>query len=219
MSDSVNVLAADQLAGRDERLDDERARALEATAQKLRQPLIDQLNWCELLMTDSERSLHSEHLEVVAKINSTANKLLSQVQDLLDEEKIQQRARIIAPPEGSGQGGHARGPELQLARHTATGGEPTDAFSTPTVPIGITATPSCATGRYGPPRSDAKVLVVEDSATLRDLLVSVLRPTFHVFSAADGWEAMKRMVDRPDVIVTELDLPIVGVADLLGHAR
>ena len=178
------------------RLNLERERAVEATAQKLRQPLIDQLSWCELLMTDSERSLSREHVELVARINSTANDLLARVQELLDEEKI--RTRIQAAERDGEQAG-ARTSSPSAGRIPVPG-------------------PSAA-GEQAPPRSDAKVLVVEDSATLRDLLVSVLRPRFRVFSAADGWEALKRMVDRPDVIVTELDLPSVGVADLLTRAR
>jgi DNA-binding response OmpR family regulator len=216
---SANVLVADRLAGCDERLDEERARALEAIAQKLRQPLIDQLNWCELLMTDSARSLPREHVELVARISSTAGDLLAQVQDLLDEEKLLERAKISVRSDGDGPEGAAHAARSPQATEAGTGPELADAPSTPAAQLDTTGSPSWAVESLVPQRSDAKVLVVEGSSTLRDLLVSVLRPTFHVSSAADGWEALERMVDRPDVIVTELDLPIVGVADLLGHAR
>jgi DNA-binding response OmpR family regulator len=68
-------------------------------------------------------------------------------------------------------------------------------------------------------RKELRILLVENSSTLRDLLVSVLRRRFHVFGAPNGWEALQMMVERPDLIVTEVNLPCVDAADMLRHAR
>jgi len=167
----------------------ERERVLELIAQKLRQPLIDQMNWCELLMTDSERSLHREHIETVAKVSSAAEEMLSQVQELLDGEKLQDRCQDLVDAEP---------PAEQV---------PAAACSQPVVPS------------VHPDRVDFKVLVVEDAPILRDVLVGVLQRKFHVLSAADGWQAMKLLVERPHLILTELDTPCVDTTEFLRHAN
>jgi len=219
MSDPVNVLLADQLPVSDAQLNEERERALETIAQNLRQPLIDQLNWCVLLTTDSEHGLHAKHLELVAKINRTANDLLGQVQETLDEEKIKERARSAAPTNISAPEGEALTPVPGVATLAGTGCESQEGLSTQAAPVGVTAPSTCATDLFAQRRSDAKVLVVAGSSSVRELLVGALRPMFHVLAAADGWEALQLMVERPDVIVSEVNLERVDFVDLVGHAR
>jgi len=103
MPNDADILVTDQHPESSGAFHAEEERALEAVAQSLREPLIDQLNWCTLLTSDSEPSLHAKHLELVAKINLTANDLLGQVQDLLDVDKIQERiqsAKLAAANSG-----------------------------------------------------------------------------------------------------------------------
>lgn len=55
---------------------------------------------------------------------------------------------------------------------------------------------------------DKKVLVVEDDAFLRDIIISQLSKHYTVVPAADGEEAVQKLEkDRPDVIVLDLLLP------------
>ncbi len=173
-------------------LNEERERVLEVIAQDLRQPLIDQMNWCELLMSDSEHSLHMDQLESIAKLNSAAGGMFTRVLDLLDEEKIEERSRTIQ--------------EISAPEEPAS---PAEAEAPDSFDIVFRSEN----------RSDFKILLVENCPVLRALLVSVLQRKFHVLSAADGWEALRLMVERPHLILTELDLPSVDVAELLRHAR
>lgn len=62
----------------------------------------------------------------------------------------------------------------------------------------------------GPSGRPLKVLVVDDSATVRQALAAILssRRGFAVTTAADPLIAMAKMkADRPDVIVTDLEMP------------
>ncbi len=68
-------------------------------------------------------------------------------------------------------------------------------------------------------RLDFKLLVVENSAVLRAALGAALRRKFHVLSVADGYAALEFMVERPDLILTDLDLPYVDGADMIRHVR
>ena len=202
-----------------EQLNEERERVLEVIAQNLRQPLIDQMNWCELLTSDGEHSLHTGHLESVAKINSAANDMLTQVHDLLDEEKIKQRSQNPADPTENVEecavpdGRHSDETDPHMVTDEATALEEARSHTGPEASLCPDMPP--------PPgdRTEFKVLLVENSSTLRDLLLSVLRPRFHVVSAPDGWEALQLMVARPDLILTELNLPCVDAAEMLRHAR
>jgi DNA-binding NtrC family response regulator len=201
------------------RNDAERERVLEVLGQDLRQPLIDQMNWRELLMSDGERSLHTTRLESVAKVNSAANGMLAQVNDLLDEEKIKQRAETAqdpaedvdecAVPEGQAPG--------ETDPHTVS--DETDPVDEATSQTGLEASFCPDIVPYAENRTEFKILLVENSSTLRDLLASVLRRRFHVFSASDGWEGLQLMVERPDLILTELNLPCVDAPDMLHYAR
>lgn len=68
-------------------------------------------------------------------------------------------------------------------------------------------------------RSDLKVLVVENCVVTRNALVSALRCRFHVFSAADGYAALELMVDKPDMILTNLNPPYVDGIRMITHIR
>jgi DNA-binding response OmpR family regulator len=182
----------------------ERERVLEVIAQNLRQPVIDQMNWCELLLTDTEHSLHREHIETLAKVNSAADGMLAQIQELLDSEKLEEHCKNLVdsnPPV-----------EEDAPPAAAVPDEPSSlAEEEDVAPMG--AGPMLAA------RVDFKVLVVEDDPILRDVLVGVLQRKFHVVSAADGWQALNLLVERPHLILTELDLPCVDTAELLRHAN
>jgi len=208
-------------------LNAERERVLEILGQDLRQPLIDQMNWCELLLSDSEHSLYREHIEHIAKINSVASQMLGHVNELLDEEQIKQRARDAktlaenvrdgecGPSEtetpdadrvsaGDADADHANQTSEHVKTQIADGHRLVACDGIPSVPD---------------KQSEFKILVVEPCSALRDLLVSALERPFHVFSAADGWEGVKLMVERPQLVITEVDLPFVDAADMLQHAR
>ena len=181
------------------KLNQESERVLELIAQDLRQPLIDQMNWCELLMSDTECSLHVKHLEAIGKVNSAADGMLAKVNDLLDREKIGERAQVAADPSSDVPGGGCPDPDSPVVTDPGPGTRETSAAQT---------------GRL-----DVKILLVEDSPVLRDVLVRVLQRRFHVISAGDGWEALALMAERPHLIVTELNLPSVDAVEMLRHAR
>ncbi len=194
------------------RNDEERERVLEVIVQSLRQPLIDQMNWCELLMSDGEQSLHTSHLESVAKINSAANGMLTQANDLLGKDKIRQRAEDAeesATPETQSPGETDPQTDSGKTEPEEEGIAETELEASPCLDIILRADD----------RIEFKILLVESSSTLRDLLAAVLRRRFHVVSAPDGWEALQLMVERPDLILTALNLPCVDAPDMLRYAR
>ncbi|MFN7944306.1 MAG: response regulator [Blastocatellia bacterium] len=65
------------------------------------------------------------------------------------------------------------------------------------------------------------VLVAEDNADARDLLSVLLEEEgFVVVTANDGEKALQLLDEiRPDVIVTDLLLPLVGGGDLIRYVR
>lgn len=65
------------------------------------------------------------------------------------------------------------------------------------------------------------VLVVEDNPDLRELFVEVLlRAGFGAFEAGNGHEAVvKATAMRPDLIVLDLSLPLLGGGDTLRVLR
>jgi two-component system response regulator (stage 0 sporulation protein F) len=195
-------------------LNEEHERVLEVIAQNLRQPLIDQMNWCELLISDTEHGLHATHLETTGRINRAAEDMLARVLELLDAESIEQSASAgrEAVPE-SEEAADAIEQSASAGREVVSGSQEAADASEVTDPIPL------AVGFGADPRTDFKILLVEDSSTLRDTLASVLRQRFHVLSATDGWEALRLMVEQPDLILTELDLPCVDAPEMLRHAR
>ncbi len=56
-----------------------------------------------------------------------------------------------------------------------------------------------------------KILVVEDVAFNRDLMVQLLEEEYEVLTAVDGLEGVERAErDRPDLILMDLSLPGLG---------
>ena len=67
----------------------------------------------------------------------------------------------------------------------------------------------------------ATILIVDDDATLRAIMIQALKSAGHqVFSAADGKEGMwhSRAV-RPDLIITDLFMPIQEGLELIKQLR
>ena len=71
----------------------------------------------------------------------------------------------------------------------------------------------------GESRLGLKLLVVEGSVTTRKSLVSALRRRFYVSSAGDGYAALQLMADKPDMILTGLNLAYVDAIRMIGHMR
>jgi two-component system chemotaxis response regulator CheY len=66
-------------------------------------------------------------------------------------------------------------------------------------------------------------LVVEDSPTMRQLLVYALRriPGMVAIEASDGVDALKKLAssDRPDIIITDINMPIMDGLKLVQRVR
>lgn len=65
------------------------------------------------------------------------------------------------------------------------------------------------------------ILVVDDDPALREIIVSVLsEPGYLVFSASDGYEAIRILVERPiDLLLTDIVLPGLSGFELAKQAR
>jgi DNA-binding response OmpR family regulator len=72
-----------------------------------------------------------------------------------------------------------------------------------------------------PPRQPTRILVIEDSAPIRDLLVAVLQRAGHeVVPAADGKEAVELFFsERPDVVLLDVWLPRLDGWNVLRRIR
>ena len=83
------------------------------------------------------------------------------------------------------------------------------------MPAAIAAGPVAGTERADAPVS---VLVVDDALTVRELQRSILaRAGYDVRVASDGQEALARLAERrPDLVVTDVDMPVL---DGLGLTR
>lgn len=68
---------------------------------------------------------------------------------------------------------------------------------------------------------EARILVVDDEPTIRELLTASLRfAGFEVASAADGHEALRAHRDnRPDLVVLDIMLPDMDGFEVLRHLR
>jgi len=81
--------------------------------------------------------------------------------------------------------------------------------------------------RSGPVRAEAslgkayEILVVDDSEITREMLASALaRIGMRVSEAADGREALEMLLQhRPDLIVTDLEMPVMDGFELLQRVR
>ena len=67
-----------------------------------------------------------------------------------------------------------------------------------------------------------KIMIVDDSATMLMSLRSSLEMSgFTVEAASDGLKAMSRLQSgyRPDLIITDINMPNMGGLELIGKAR
>ncbi|WP_027721485.1 PP2C family protein-serine/threonine phosphatase [Maridesulfovibrio zosterae] len=65
-----------------------------------------------------------------------------------------------------------------------------------------------------------KVLVVDDSATMRNFLIRVLEDDFDVVTASDGVECIDRYKDvKPSVILLDLMMPVMDGFDVIEEIR
>jgi two-component system chemotaxis sensor kinase CheA len=72
------------------------------------------------------------------------------------------------------------------------------------------------------PRAHPKVLVVEDSFTVRELQRSILEAAgYRVVTARDGGEALRCLEDQPDIglVVTDIEMPDVDGIELVRAIR
>ena len=65
-----------------------------------------------------------------------------------------------------------------------------------------------------------RVLIVDDSPEVRDILVEVLEGSYHVCTAADGDEALQVYGQtRPDIILLDLHMPMMSGLEVINHIR
>ena len=66
-----------------------------------------------------------------------------------------------------------------------------------------------------------KVLIVDDSPTIRQMVSFTLREAqFEVMEAENGADALKKLAGfRPDLIVTDLNMPLMDGLTLIRNAR
>ena len=66
-----------------------------------------------------------------------------------------------------------------------------------------------------------RILAVDDSRTLREMLFDCLTGAGHeVFTACDGAEALDALRrHRPDIVITDLNMPVMDGIDFIEAAR
>lgn len=68
----------------------------------------------------------------------------------------------------------------------------------------------------------AKILIVDDSATVRKLLAHTLRPKHHqCIEACDGFEALEKLALHPDIglVISDLNMPNLDGIELITSIR
>jgi CheY-like chemotaxis protein len=68
----------------------------------------------------------------------------------------------------------------------------------------------------------AKILIVDDSATVRKLLTHTLRPKRHqCIEACDGFEALEKLALHPDIrlVISDLNMPNMDGIELIASIR
>lgn len=65
------------------------------------------------------------------------------------------------------------------------------------------------------------ILAVDDTRALRNMLVACLRDAGHdVVEASDGKEALDQLrKHRPDMVITDLNMPVMNGLDFIENAR
>ena len=67
-----------------------------------------------------------------------------------------------------------------------------------------------------------KILIVDDSATVRKLLVHTLKPKhYHCIEATDGIDALEKLAQHPDVrlVISDLNMPNMDGIQFLTSVR
>lgn len=67
-----------------------------------------------------------------------------------------------------------------------------------------------------------KILIVDDSATVRKLLVHTLKPKrYQCIEACDGFDALEKLALNPDIrlIISDLNMPNMDGLELIGNIR
>jgi CheY-like chemotaxis protein len=67
-----------------------------------------------------------------------------------------------------------------------------------------------------------KILIVDDSATVRKLLVHTLKPKhYHCIEATDGIDALEKLAQHPDVrlVISDLNMPNMDGIELIDNIR
>jgi two-component system chemotaxis response regulator CheY len=66
-----------------------------------------------------------------------------------------------------------------------------------------------------------KCLVVDDSATMRRIVINALKTIGYpdAVEAADGKEALAKCDDSIQIVITDWNMPIMGGLDLVKHLR
>lgn len=68
----------------------------------------------------------------------------------------------------------------------------------------------------------AKILIVDDSATVRKILVHTLKPRqYQCVEASDGIEALEKLAQHPDVklVICDLNMPNMDGIELIDNIR
>lgn len=74
---------------------------------------------------------------------------------------------------------------------------------------------------YSPQEDSPSILIVEDNADLRFLLVSMLREHYRIYEAADGAEALKKLDENEDIdlILSDIMMPQMDGYELLRRIK
>lgn len=67
-----------------------------------------------------------------------------------------------------------------------------------------------------------KILIVDDSATVRKLLAHTLKPKkYTCIEACDGFDALEKMAMHPDIklVISDLNMPNMDGIELIGNIR
>jgi CheY-like chemotaxis protein len=72
----------------------------------------------------------------------------------------------------------------------------------------------------GRPAGRARILVVDDEPSTRELYLVILEPSFDVEEAEDGAEALARLRQRPfDLVITDIHMPVMNGVELIRAIR
>jgi CheY-like chemotaxis protein len=73
--------------------------------------------------------------------------------------------------------------------------------------------------RHNNAASDASVLLVEDEDALREVYGTILEPMCEITEAKNGEEAVERMSDEVDIVLTDRRMPLMNGAEAIRTIR